>query len=493
VLQVREGGSCLLVCIKGACSRPSAASRQPWLKINTPNTRASKPPTPRWSIFVPPDSLDGVTRSCDNNLHSVPRALASRGLDPATPLYVSADWSASDPSTVESVMGALVDAGYRVVKAPRDLGQLGAETWALVDYEIAMKADRFLGNPLAPQSALAIMQRRRAGLWAGQYNPGETPLMALVPLFKLPWVFTFNARSPDYEPLLKAAVASAAKRRGLAPHCLYAGDPAAPIAVWLRDQGVRLLEHAPKWEKRLSEKLKGRAPHPTFQHDAEIMSAWQRLDIPLAPKLEQYSYVLYTDVDVLFRRDINLHDFPNPLPKSVGLGPEITSLMPYNVGVMLMHLPALRSSYEKFLEFILDDGSQVSTNQVGGRAGLQCKFSRLTQNPAGIQHKHLSSLPTNPPPPRPPTTNSTRTTSTGGASPQNSTPSPTTSTRPATSARSPSSTSTGPSRWTTCSCRSGAAPPPTRPCARAGWRGARAVTWRSGSGIRQAARRRRGS
>ena len=39
------------------------------------------------------------------------------------------------------------------------------------------------------------------------------------------------------------------------------------------------------------------------------MSTFQRVDLPVVPILDQYTYVLYTDADVYFRRPINLDDF----------------------------------------------------------------------------------------------------------------------------------------------------------------------------------------
>jgi hypothetical protein len=37
------------------------------------------------------------------------------------------------------------------------------------------------------------------------------------------------------------------------------------------------------------------------------------------------------------------------------MGPEMVDMFPYNAGIMLANLPALRESYKPFLEFILSN------------------------------------------------------------------------------------------------------------------------------------------
>lgn len=95
-------------------------------------------------------------------------------------------------TTAAAVLGSLAAAGYDVIKAASDGSPLPRELRALVEFEVALRAERFLGNSVSTFSAAAILERRRSGRWAGYYNGGDIPLVQVFPLFDLPWVFTFN-------------------------------------------------------------------------------------------------------------------------------------------------------------------------------------------------------------------------------------------------------------------------------------------------------------
>lgn len=245
-----------------------------------------------------------------------------------------------------------------------------------------MRSARSLGNGLSPFASLATLQRRAAGRWAGHYDAGAPPLLALLPLDPAPWVFTFNSWSPAYEPLVRAAVRSALAAGGVAPHCLFAGDAeGAPIARWMRARGVRVHPVDPEWRAALMSALARRAPHPDFARDeGAVVSAWQRLDLPLAPGVDQHTYALYTDADVVFLRPFALHDLPRPLPLSVGLGPESRNVLPYSVGVAVANVPALAATRRALIDFVLGDEA-VSTNRV--RASC---CSDLLDTPTNLSH-----------------------------------------------------------------------------------------------------------
>lgn len=90
------------------------------------------------------------------------------------------------------------------------------------------------------------------------------------------------------------------------------------------------------------------------------------------PMLVSFTTVLMScfavpDADVIFRRPFSFHEFPLPLPSAIGLSPEVTNSFPYSVGVMLLNLPTLRTTYTKFLEFVMkNENGRARTNQVGG-------------------------------------------------------------------------------------------------------------------------------
>ena len=342
----------------------------------------------RWAALSAADGL--VRDNCWNGTLDLAGVLADRGFARGGAVYLAAHWAGADPSVARAVLGGLAAAGFaRVVRsaAAGDAGSLGAadrdgegsrlaadaadsadadplaglprEARALVEFELVLRADRFLGNSVSTFSALAILQRRRQGRWAGYYNGGDIPLARVLPLFDLPWVFTFNSWSAAYEPMMRAAVSSALRVGGLAPHCVFAGDAArSPAAAWLRSHGVRVIPHDPEWRSALAARAAGRAAanlaqSHLFASEDAVVGTWQRIDVPVVPWLDQFTYALFTDTDVLFRRAVALRDFPRPLPSAVGMGPEMLDVFPYNAGVMLLHLPRLRATYGALLAFVL--------------------------------------------------------------------------------------------------------------------------------------------
>lgn len=336
--------------------------------------------------------------NCFNNTLDVHKTMESMGYSKHVPVYVAAHWAGANDEIVKTVLDGIQGAGYSYIKAQADEG-LPRESRALVEYEVAMRSERYLGNSVSTFSALAILQRRQAGLWAGYYNGGDIPLNSVLPLFSTPWVFTFNSWSSGYEPMLKAAVNSAVKQGGISPHCVFAGDMSAPIVKWMVEHGVRVIHHDPAWKDDLVALVKGHAANNIrqshlFASENSIVGTWQRIDLPLVPWIDQYTYVLFTDTDILFRRPFSFHEFPLPLPKAVGMGPEMVDMFPYNAGVMVANLLTLRATYKEFLQFILSNqhgltfpgfgpGDQVSGGAVwwgcwSGRAAERAGCSRQT-------------------------------------------------------------------------------------------------------------------
>lgn len=88
----------------------------------------------------------------------------------------------------------------------------------------------------------------------------QIPLAARLPFSRLPWLFTYNSWSLQYDYMLKAAVRSAAlKAPLLQPICIFAGEPKnAQLYSWLIRQGVRIIHHDPIWKDAFAEKLRGK-------------------------------------------------------------------------------------------------------------------------------------------------------------------------------------------------------------------------------------------
>lgn len=329
----------------------------------------------RWSNIK-----DGIVRdNCYNNTDTIHEYLQAINISPDVPLYVAAYWPGVSTERAQHALKALSGAGYKVVTS-RDLANIlsTSNAWeaqremgALLDYGLAKDCVRFCGNSVSTFSALAILERRHAGQWAAYYNGGNMPLTTMLPgLHQMPWVFTANSWSEPYDYMIKAAVKSSIRHGGFKPYCLFSGRKNSNIYRWLAFHNVTLLQHKPAWREQLLEVAKSKMKEnvrfsPLYKSANMLVSTCQRLDVSRMPLLDQYTYVLYTDADVYFRRRITLNDFSLPLPMSVGMASETPGVPGGNAGVMLMHLPRLRTTYTKFIEFILSNKQGLHFGQYG--------------------------------------------------------------------------------------------------------------------------------
>lgn len=120
---------------------------------------------------------------------AITAALKANGFDPFTPLYITAPRSEADSKESEAALSTIRGKGYKVIqstslaspKAPSS-----AEADDLIDFELALRADKFMGHSRDAFSALAALQRRAARAWAGHYDGGEAPLVRSLPLLAAP-------------------------------------------------------------------------------------------------------------------------------------------------------------------------------------------------------------------------------------------------------------------------------------------------------------------
>ncbi|KAG2445065.1 hypothetical protein HYH02_008932 [Chlamydomonas schloesseri] len=338
---------------------------------------------------------DGIVRdNCYRHTEEVAAQLALFGFSNSTPLYVGSYWDDVEPGRREQALAKLRAAGYILVTsadvfpsssssssaggaagasgaggaaaaaaAPNPLEGRGREYRAMIEYFVGLRAQRFIGNSVSTFAALAMLERRRAGRWAAYYNGGNIPLASVLPLLhRLPWVFTYNSWSGQYDYLLKGAVRSALATRSFQPYCIFMGNESAAIHTWLVAHNVTVISHTPAWREQLLA-LAGRKAQNNVAHSHlyktpdSLVSTFQRVDLPVVPVLDQYSYVLYTDADVFFRRPIRLDDFGLPLPRSVSMSYEMDPMFPYNAGVIVANLPVMRANYKAFIAMMLDPGA----------------------------------------------------------------------------------------------------------------------------------------
>lgn len=83
------------------------------------------------------------------------------------------------------------------------------------------------------------------------------------------------------------------------------------------------------------------------------------------------------DSDVFFRRSLTLSDFGLPLPPTIGMASEAMDIFPYNAGIMLMNLPRLRLTYEKFLSFVLGNKNGLFFTNYGPQDQVRAWFKAI--------------------------------------------------------------------------------------------------------------------
>ena len=296
--------------------------------------------------------------NCFTNTYNISAHLHAKRFPTQTPLYIALDWDDSPATVATQALALISEAGYTVIKRSDLLAniKLHREEAALVEYYLAITSRRFIGNSVSTFSALLILEREQRSLWASYYNMGDIPLASFIPMYMMPWVFTYNGKSPKIDYMAKAAVLSALEKGNLTPYCIYNGTSNDSIYRWLASQGVTMISHAPTWARRVEDNIiaakKNFRYSPLYNSAAGIFGTMQRIDVSIVSELEQFNYVLFTDVDVLFTKQVTLESFGfDRLPKAISMAVEVEPRFPCNAGVMLMNLPALRETHAALVDF----------------------------------------------------------------------------------------------------------------------------------------------
>ncbi len=146
------------------------------------------------------------------------------------------------------------------------------------------------------------------------------------------WYFCANERGLRNEfRLIRTAVLSARRNTSLVAHCVYDGQDCTELD-WLLSEGVKVIRWTPSLEPELR--------HGYGEKYDTFRGHWLRIDIPILESEDPQ--ILYTDIDVMFRRDPAAYGFS---PRYVAVCEEtrLGDRGHFNSGVMVMNLPALRA------------------------------------------------------------------------------------------------------------------------------------------------------
>ena len=385
---------------------------------------------------------DGNHRdNCMNNTMNIANVLTTEGLDPRVPLYVSTGRTLDELRAlrIEGQRGPgfqglldtftvvtkdmLLDEGDPLLSEPRELS-------AAVDYTLATRAAEFVGNSVSTFSAFLLFDRQRRGVPCWHYNGGGVPLRdagflkpkasLAVPTLRTPlkWVFTINAGpspfSQSFANMVKVAVISARRHTSLVPVCITTGEPTSELSRWLVGMGVRVVQYQPQWANTMRTKVNERNAalaaaggdnaadkSHLFKEADSMIGTFLRVDVPVVGILDEF--VLYTDVDVMFRKDVTwegilgkqygrakaANDFasgrrhfsPTPgqgLPLFMSASSEMQKSKDpkyLNAGVMVLSMRSLRDTHAAFLDFILGSDIEYPTGP-GDQGAIKSFYSR---------------------------------------------------------------------------------------------------------------------
>ena len=294
-----------------------------------------------------------------------------KGVPRGTPLHVACDLPTAEPDLLNAAIKSLKAMGYQKVtlqegrqkKEKSEVGRKGSgselsrDLRAMHAYYLGMDSAKYIGNSVSTVSALILLERRNLNRWSTYYNMGGIPLMDILPFFRMPWVFTYNGESPAFDYMAKSAVLSAIHVGKVIPYCIYMGDKVDAMYQWLKRQGVHVVLHDPSWKVKIVQKYDEAKEFAktaaTYESITSLVATFMRFDIPIVHALYQYNYVLYTDVDVLFLKKVDLHSFPPELPEAMAMAHEVDYKFPCNAGVVLYNLPYMRQSHMDLVNFAM--------------------------------------------------------------------------------------------------------------------------------------------
>jgi len=176
------------------------------------------------------------------------------------------------------------------------------------------------------------------------------------------WFFALNEACPTfsyYADMIKVAVHSALKNTSLVPYFLYDGADGA-LTDWLQQRRVRIIS----CRSSVYEKLRLLSEQKQNPDILQIgAGAFLRTELPrIAHQMGiEDSYVLYTDCDVLFIKEVT-EELNKMDCRYFAVAPEVDpqDYQRMNTGVMLMNLKNLRVTDPSFRDFMTSNLEKFS-------------------------------------------------------------------------------------------------------------------------------------
>lgn len=176
------------------------------------------------------------------------------------------------------------------------------------------------------------------------------------------WFIGINEGCPawkQYADMAKVAIHTALEQTTLQPHCIYDGGD-NDFTAWLERRDVPIIRGQSFLRPEL-DALGERKQDPALP--AVARGVLLRVELPrLHESLGLDDYVLYTDCDVIFRREVV--DLLQPVKChyfAVAVESDRDRPDVMNSGVMWMNLPGMRRRDQEFQDYIRDKIDQLPT------------------------------------------------------------------------------------------------------------------------------------
>lgn len=168
------------------------------------------------------------------------------------------------------------------------------------------------------------------------------------------WFFALTEDSTafrQYADMVMVAVHTARKYTALEPHCIYDGKQ-NEFTEWLGQRGVRIIQHR-SFVREALEELGRQKKNPHLA--AALSGAFSRIELPeiVRQSCDGSDRILYTDCDVMFRREV-VPELEANACRYFAVAPESDreDYLNMNTGVMLMNVERLRESLPAFRDYV---------------------------------------------------------------------------------------------------------------------------------------------
>eukprot|EP01025_Chloroclados_australasicus_P012910 TRINITY_DN16181_c0_g1_i2.p1 TRINITY_DN16181_c0_g1~~TRINITY_DN16181_c0_g1_i2.p1 ORF type:complete len:667 (-),score=36.83 TRINITY_DN16181_c0_g1_i2:2206-4077(-) len=324
---------------------------------------------------------DGEIRdNCLSNTDTIGDYLEIKKVDFTYPLFIATQTAKSEFKLYARIVQNLNLHKYHKIQTKEDVSNVDVTTIAkdqsaLIDYFVAMEADRFVGNAQSLFTSLLIFERQALGKWASYYNNGEIPLANIIPLYKVPMITYAKCQDYHYfQHATEVALRSGAIFGDVEQYLFCLGHTNDQIVEELKSQNIKLIPKA---------KVADYVRDMDNVHDVQGL-----VGITLLDSFSQYNYVIFTGPKMLVRKPINLNKLQQPLPTDLSFYYDVDNVFS---GQILVNTYYIRKGFSQYgLNFV--DSIQMVREDIryDEKFTLAAQFVKHDSDPTIITFNQVS-------------------------------------------------------------------------------------------------------